>query len=152
MWPKKAWNPGPTILDGYEQARDLIEEMRSLGMDITAEGKKLYEAGEKAFIKDYEDTLASLGKVVDEARQGAVATPEIKPSQAMVVYKNYADMVAAAEKGASRDIKFVVTFTDNGAEKKAQVNGSNVGEAWTDGLEIDEKRGRETNVRFTRTN
>ena len=69
---QKGMEPRATILDGYAQARALIEEAQSLGMNITAEGEKLYTDGESAFIKDYVDTLESLGKVVDQAKAEAV--------------------------------------------------------------------------------
>ena len=67
------------------------------------------------------------------------------------LYGNYEDMriKAANESASRRDIKFIVTFTDNGLEKKALVSGSNVGDVWADGLAIDEKRGLITTpVRF----
>ena len=67
------------------------------------------------------------------------------------LYGNYEDMriKAAKERASRRDIKFIVTFTDNGLEKKALVNGSNVGDVWADGLAVDEKRGLiTTSVRF----
>ena len=68
-------------------------------------------------------------------------------------YDNYEEMrKEAVKEGASgRYIRFIVTFSDNGVQKKALVSGSNITEVWADGLKVDEERGPTTPVRFLPT-
>ena len=63
--------PGDTVLDGVDQARTLLDDLRSHGLDVEALGEKLQADGVVAFSKSYDDLLATI-----ETRRRAEASTE----------------------------------------------------------------------------
>lgn len=63
--------PGDTVLDGGDQARKLLDDLRSHGLDVEALGEKLQSDGVVAFSKSYDDLLATI-----EGRRLATASKE----------------------------------------------------------------------------
>ena len=63
--------PGDTVLDGVDEARTLLDDLRSHGLDVEALGEKLQVDGVVAFSKSYDDLLATI-----ETRRRAEASTE----------------------------------------------------------------------------
>ena len=52
--------PGDTVLDGVDEARTLLDDLRSHGLDVEALGEKLQADGVVAFSKSYDDLLDTI--------------------------------------------------------------------------------------------
>ena len=60
--------PGDTVLEGVDEARKVLADLASSGLDVEALGEKLQVDGVAAFAKSYDDLLATI-----EARRAAAA-------------------------------------------------------------------------------
>ena len=60
--------PGDTVLDGVDEARGVLADLTSVGLDVEALGERLQVEGVAAFAKSYDDLLATI-----EARRAAAA-------------------------------------------------------------------------------
>ncbi len=60
--------PGDTVLDGVEDARKVLDDLGSFGLDVEVLGEKLQADGVVAFSKSYDELLATI-----EARRLAAA-------------------------------------------------------------------------------
>lgn len=61
-------SPGDTVLQGVDEARALLADLASSGIDVEEVGEKLQVDGVAAFAKSYDDLLATI-----EARRAAAA-------------------------------------------------------------------------------
>jgi transaldolase len=73
--------PGDTVLDGLDEAKKLLDDLRAVGIDIEEVGERLQVDGVKLFAKSYDELLATI-----EARRAETVgqPPQAMASQAAV--------------------------------------------------------------------